>query len=401
MRILWHSNAPWCRTGYGNQTQLFWHRIQALGYPVTLSSNYGLQGAPLDITENGQTARVLPTGLTAHGNDILASHARQAKADIVITLYDAWVFDPQVTSRFRWCPWAPIDHDPAPPPVVRALKSAYQAIAYSRFGQDRLKKAGIDAAYVPHGIDTKVLHPIDREYARKKLSFPEQLQDYDFLAVMVAANKGAPSRKSFGQVLYAWRDFVNDGHENALLYLHTNAGPEMQGVDLAEMLVSLGIKQKNVLFADPYWQVLGHSDAYMASLYSAADVLLSPSMGEGFGLPIVEAQACGCPVVTGGWTSMPELTFAGWQVKGDPFPTPQGSWQFLPFIDSIKEAIYLAYEARGDKDLRKRAREGALAYDVEKVTQEYWKPLLAELAAEIETKATEQPEGEGLSMVTL
>lgn len=396
MRILWHSNAPWAKTGYGNQTNLFWWRIQKLGHPVTLSSNYGLQGAPLDVADHGEQTRVLPIGFTAHGNDILASHAKHAKADIVITLYDAWVFDPQVTSRFRWCPWLPVDHDPAPPPVLRALRTAYQPISYSRFGEAKLREADIDVRYVPHGIDTKVMRPISQEEARAKVQFPEQVQDYDFLAVMVAANKGAPSRKSFGQVLWAWRDFVKD-HPNALLYLHTHAGTEMAGMNLEEQLEQLGISPRNVLFADPYWNVLGYPDEYMAHLYSAADVLLSPSMGEGFGLPIVEAQACGCPVIVGNWTSMPELCFAGWKVEGEPFATPQGSWQYVPYIASIREKLEEALAARGAKALRKKARQGAVQYDVDYVTEHYWKPLLEELDAEI-SSATE---GGGLDMVSL
>jgi glycosyltransferase involved in cell wall biosynthesis len=396
MRILWHSNAPWAKTGYGNQTALFWHRLQALGYPVTLSSNYGLQGAPLDIQEGEQKSRVLPTGYTTHGNDIIASHAKYAKADIVITLYDAWVFDPNVTARFRWCPWMPIDHDPAPPPVLNAIRTAYQPIAYSQFGFEKLKEAGLDPRYVPHGIDTTVMRPMKREDAVAKLSFPEQVQGYDFLAVMVAANKGTPSRKSFAQVLWAWKKFLED-HPNALLYMHTVAGPQMNGMDLEEQLEALNIPTKNVLFADPYWSVMGYPDSYMATIYSAADVLVSPSMGEGFGLPIVEAQACGCPVIVGNWTSMPELTFEGWKVEGEPFFTPQGSWQFIPYVDDIEHALEAAYDAKDDQGMRTRARQGALAYDVDTVTRRYWKPVLEELDAEIKASET----GGGLDMVTL
>ena len=36
----------------------------------------------------------------------------------------------------------------------------------------------------------------------------------------------------------------------------------------------------------------------MPALYACASVLLYPSFDEGYGLPIVEARACGCPVVT-------------------------------------------------------------------------------------------------------
>lgn len=41
--------------------------------------------------------------------------------------------------------------------------------------------------------------------------------------------------------------------------------------------------------------------------YRAADVFVYPSFNESFGLPILEAMACGCPVVTSDVTSMPEI----------------------------------------------------------------------------------------------
>ncbi|MGH9106031.1 MAG: glycosyltransferase family 4 protein [Acidimicrobiales bacterium] len=44
-----------------------------------------------------------------------------------------------------------------------------------------------------------------------------------------------------------------------------------------------------------------------ASFYRAADVLVYPSFTETFGLPILEAMACGCPVVTSDTSSMPEI----------------------------------------------------------------------------------------------
>lgn len=42
--------------------------------------------------------------------------------------------------------------------------------------------------------------------------------------------------------------------------------------------------------------------------YQAADVLVYPSFNETFGLPILEAMACGCPVVTSDTSSMPEIS---------------------------------------------------------------------------------------------
>ena len=47
--------------------------------------------------------------------------------------------------------------------------------------------------------------------------------------------------------------------------------------------------------------------ADLAALYSAADLFAFPSLYEGFGLPVLEAMTCGCPVVTADNSSLPEV----------------------------------------------------------------------------------------------
>jgi glycosyltransferase involved in cell wall biosynthesis len=49
------------------------------------------------------------------------------------------------------------------------------------------------------------------------------------------------------------------------------------------------------------------SDEEVVWLYNGAALLGFPSLGEGFGAPIMEAMACGCPVLAGNLTSMPEV----------------------------------------------------------------------------------------------
>ena len=45
----------------------------------------------------------------------------------------------------------------------------------------------------------------------------------------------------------------------------------------------------------------------LTKIYNAADLLLSPSLYEGFGMTLLEAMACGTPVITSNVTSLPEV----------------------------------------------------------------------------------------------
>jgi glycosyltransferase involved in cell wall biosynthesis len=103
-------------------------------------------------------------------------------------------------------------------------------------------------------------------------------------------------------------------------------------------------------------------------------------MGEGFGVPIIEAQACGTPVIVTDWTSMPELVGAGWAVDGDPYyrPPSVAFWK-VPAIAEIINALEQAYEKRGDQEFRAIARNFALQYDADYVAETYWKPALEAL----------------------
>ena len=73
--------------------------------------------------------------------------------------------------------------------------------------------------------------------------------------------------------------------------------------------------RENVLF-------LGYvEDDALACLYSGAMALIFPSRYEGFGLPILEAMACGCPVVTTREASMPEVAGGAAPYMKDPDDT--------------------------------------------------------------------------------
>jgi glycosyltransferase involved in cell wall biosynthesis len=115
----------------------------------------------------------------------------------------------------------------------------------------------------------------------------------------------------------------------------------------------------------------------MAAIYSSFDVLLAASAGEGFGIPVIEAQACGVPVIVSDFSAQPELVGAGWVVKGQRQLTPIKAWQFRPDVVDIHDALRRAY-AKHSGSMREKCRAFALQYDADRVMTEYMLPALAE-----------------------
>ena len=92
-------------------------------------------------------------------------------------------------------------------------------------------------------------------------------------------------------------------------------------------------------------------DQQLASLYAHASCLALPSLHEGFGLPAIEAVACGAPVVAGRSGALPEIT-GGAAVLVDPLsPT------------SIADGMAEAIEARESLVARGRAHAATFSWE--------------------------------------
>jgi len=87
-------------------------------------------------------------------------------------------------------------------------------------------------------------------------------------------------------------------------------------------------------------------DEQLVRLYSGADCFLFPSLSEGFGFPVLEAMACGAPVVSSNRASLPEIV-ADAGVLVDPTR-----------VDALAEALAeLLSSPRGRAELRERGLE--------------------------------------------
>lgn len=381
MRILWHSVAPWAPTGYGQQTGVFTPRIRDLGHDLALSVYYGHQGS--EMVWNG--IKVYPSYSAPYGSDVIvpnALHHFEAHSSkslheascrgIIITLGDVWTFESPLLDQLAVGAWVPIDHLEVPD-VVRNWFQVMGAIpiAMSRFGEAALQRAGLHPMYVPHGIDTSVFRPGDQAEARKSVGLPDDA----FVVGIVANNVGRDgSRKAFSEQIAAFAQ-LRRRHPDAMLVLHCDVD-QPAGMRLRPFLERM-LPKGSYTYTDIYAYRKGLNPAAVAEIYRAADVLSNTSYGEGFGIPIIEAQACGTPVIVTDATAMPELVGAGWKVGFERmWHDSQGAWAAKPRIGDIADAYEQAYQHARDEDMRAMAWAFAQDYDADTVTERYWKPAL-------------------------
>lgn len=384
--ILIASNSPWAETGYGQQTAQLSRRLKRAGHKVAIAANYGLEGT----TSQWEGMPIFPRGFDLHSSDVVPAymhaweHQNPGVEPLLITLYDVWVFrGPQWDTVKKIAPWVPIDHFPAPPDVLKFLsRPNVTPIAMSRFGEQMIRDAGIDCLYAPHAIDLNVFKPTDVFDSPTGPMTGRQFMGIEnpdaVVYTMVSANKGTvPNRKSFPEAFLAFSMLARE-YPDAVLYCHTESKGAMGGIDLEGLARSCGIPEAQIRFPDPFVWRMGVPANVMAAIYSASNVLLQPSMGEGFGIPLVEAGACGLRAIVSNATAQPELLGDGWTVDGQPWwDAAQKAWLHAPRVDSILRAMVEAYESPRERS--QKAIDFAAQYGADFVFKTYWEPILERL----------------------
>jgi glycosyltransferase involved in cell wall biosynthesis len=152
---------------------------------------------------------------------------------------------------------------------------------------------------------------------------------------------------------------------------------------LLDLIKSLAIPDDKVKWVDQYAYRSGLPQEVVAGIYSSMDVLLATSYGEGFGIPVLEAQACQVPVIVSDCAASSELAGPdSWKVGGQLFwNPPMKAWYTIPNVNEIVDALEQAYK-RGRKKSEK-AREFALQYDADLVYETMWKPVLDKIYSKI------------------
>jgi glycosyltransferase involved in cell wall biosynthesis len=228
---------------------------------------------------------ILPLQLSS--NTVLWSPANSGPIAVsrqIVTIHDLsplehpeW-FHPSFASLYRWLL----------PAIIRRARAICVPSSFTRSHLLRANPSiSKKVSIIPNGVDHSHFYPRSpAEIAglRRRYSLPE--------AYLLAVGTHQP-RKNVNNLLAAWR-LVYPKHPEWSLAIAGGAGPQF--------------KPPPALPVPPGVRMLGYvSDEELPILYSGARAYLSASLEEGFGLTVLEAMACGTPVLAASSGALPEV----------------------------------------------------------------------------------------------
>ena len=385
LKILWYSVAPHISTGYGVVTKNVVYRILGKGYDVVIAAYYGIEAG--GYVKQGD-AVIVPIEKNAlsdpFGYKSVKTHFAKFKRDILIFHTDFWISE-KLTELVpeAYC-YSPIDSEKYPEKFIKILKSYEGLLIPSKHGVAEVKKYGVNAEYMPHGVDTSVFKPLNKIECREHF----KLKKDDFIVGIVAANSDKEPRKGWDAMFLGARMFLDkfpEAEKNFRIFAHTKAN-DRAGYNLFGTAKTCNI-DKNLTFQDQYLSIIGMPDVLLARLYNCFDVILMLSSREGFCLPVAEAGACGIPAIVTNFSALPERVNygkCGWLVPHKGLKVSGfNALTAIPNSEGCAKALEEAYfDQHKRENFGKKAILWNQSFDWNVVVDKYWVPWLKKIEDE-------------------
>jgi glycosyltransferase involved in cell wall biosynthesis len=353
IKVLTISDHPLMPSGVATQTKYFIEGLLKTGKYTVISLGGAIKHQnyqPMRTEEWKEDWTIFPVDGFGDPN-IIRSLIRSEKPDILWFMTDprfyGWLWN--IANEIR--PLVPMvyyhvwDNYPYP----KFNKSFYDSndviVTISKVTDDIVRTVSpeIECHYIPHAIDPNLFFPISEDEIKRarKAHFPNIKDD----TMIVFWNSRNARRKQPGAIIWWFKEFLDKvGKNKAILLMHTNP-KDPNGPDLEAIIRELGLDDGRVLFSNQ-----GVHPEHLRLMYNMADVTVSASDAEGFGLSTLESLNCGTPIIVPRTGGLQEQVTDGKDVFGvmiEPAAQYVIGSQEVPYIyedkisgEDFKQALY-------------------------------------------------------------
>ena len=345
-RILFCGEASYLSTGYATYTREVLRRLHSTGkYDIAELGTYGKPNEPEindipwkfypnipDINNTKDVQEYNSNNINQFGAWKFESICLDFKPDIVCDIRDFWMMEFQERSPFRrfynWTIMPTVDAAPQHKQWIHTYANADGVFTYSDWALSSLKEqsgAAINClGSAPPSADSSYSPVQDKEAHKRSLGFEDGVK----IIGTVMRNQ---RRKLYPDLFEAFRMFLDkSGRTDVYLYCHTSY-PDL-GWDLPEIMMKCGVASKclftyicsecGYVFPDFFKDAIsqckkcnkfsaklsnvrnGVPVEILSSIVNCFDLYVQYANSEGFGLPQVEAAACGVPVMSVDYSAM-------------------------------------------------------------------------------------------------
>ncbi len=317
-KVLWCGDSPRASTGFARCTRAACDSLHERGWKVDILgiNDFGDPGeyhSPI-----WPCRQPLDGGHDLFGVTRLPRMICRLKPDVAVILNDPWNIHPYVDQLDRYADaldsdglrneatllrqtpivaWLAVDGDNQ---NATALNRLAHVMVWTDYAARQLKLGGYEGVsdVIPLGVDRRMFSQRPVDEARAKV-LPEKVPDGAFVVGVIGRNQ---PRKRLDLTLEYFGNWIKSRNiEDAYLYLHV-APTGDSGIDIRRVAKYYGLEGKLIIMNRDV--SYGVDDDMMRLVYSSLDLYFTTTQGEGWGLPALEAMACGVPVVAPDWSGL-------------------------------------------------------------------------------------------------
>lgn len=226
--------------------------------------------------------------------------------DVLFMINDPWVAAQYVPLIQEFTGnrvlYTPIDGQNIKDTFVKPLEIFDHIVTYTQFGKQQLEQH-LQSNYhvIPHGVNKKIYQPVDKKEARQKNNFSD-----DWFIINVTDRNQI--RKRIDLALYYFSEWIRNKPERDNIKLHYHGALNDEGWDIIQLAQYMGIANNLIITSPNITPAHGLPLELMPWVYGVADVGLTTTMGEGWGLTIAERMAMKVPMIVPKYSALAEWT---------------------------------------------------------------------------------------------